>query len=62
VLDGKLVRNVVFMGVTIEYNGGPLLMEQTYFVNCTFKSSRSSTAEAFLSAVLDGPETSFKSS
>ena len=62
VLDGKLVRNVIFMGGTIEYGGGPLTMEQTYFVNCTFRSSRSASTQKFLTAILAGPTTSFDSS
>src|ERR1700689_1043575 len=37
ILDGLRLRNAIFEGVRIEYDGGPLIMENTYFVNCTFE-------------------------
>ncbi|HWO27484.1 MAG TPA: hypothetical protein VNO32_01660 [Candidatus Acidoferrum sp.] len=37
ILDGLRIRNAIFEGVRIEYDGGPLIMENTYFVNCTFE-------------------------
>jgi hypothetical protein len=37
ILDGLRIRNAIFEGVRIEYDGGPLIMEDAYFVNCTFE-------------------------
>ena len=37
VLDGWQLRNVIFQNVHIVYNGGPLIMNNVYFVNCTFE-------------------------
>lgn len=36
-LDGIRLKNVIFDGVTIEYKGGPLAMQNAYFVNCRFE-------------------------
>jgi len=61
VLDGKDAKNTVFMGVTIEYSGGPARLENVYFVNCTFRGRRSPAGEKFMLAVLDSPRTNFRS-
>jgi hypothetical protein len=36
-LDGEVIKRVVFIDVEVIYDGGPLQMENVYFVNCTFK-------------------------
>jgi hypothetical protein len=36
-LAGIQLRNIVFRNVRISYVGGPLIMKNVYFVNCTFK-------------------------
>jgi hypothetical protein len=35
-LDGFHIRNAIFQGVEIHYAGGPLILENVIFVNCTF--------------------------
>jgi hypothetical protein len=36
ILDGYLMKRVILVNVEITYDGGPLQMENVYFVNCTF--------------------------
>lgn len=57
-LDGMRLKNVVFDGATIEYQGGPLAMENTYFVNCRFEvkpaiGKPTKSLELFTKAVLN---------
>ena len=40
ILDGEYMKNVIVRGADIEYNGGPVVLENVYFVNCTFTSFR----------------------
>jgi len=58
-LDGFRLRNVIFDGIRVEYDGGPLIMEDVYFVNCTFeinpatKGKPAASSLLFAKAVLD---------
>jgi hypothetical protein len=63
IIDGMQLRNVIFHNVHIFYNGGPLIMTNVYFVNCTFemKSSKNSKNLA-LAALAPTPETTFTAS
>lgn len=36
-LDGAYMRNVIIRHSDVAYNGGPVVLENVYFVNCTFK-------------------------
>lgn len=36
-VDGMHLKNVMFSNVEINYAGGPLILENVYFVNCTFR-------------------------
>lgn len=38
VLDGAYMRHVVLRNADIQYDGGPIKLEDVYFVNCTFHS------------------------
>jgi hypothetical protein len=58
-IDGYRLRNVIFDGVTIEYDGGPLIMENVYFVNCTFEVKPTNSTRQFTLAVLQSVPTSF---
>ena len=40
VLDGTRIKNVIIRNADVEYSGGPLVLENVYFVNCTFVSFR----------------------
>lgn len=37
ILDGQRMRNVIIRDSVIEYNGGAVVLDKVYFVNCTFK-------------------------
>jgi len=39
VLDGEYLKHVIIRNSDIVYDGGPLRLEDVYFVNCTFHSS-----------------------
>ncbi len=56
-LDGLRGRNVVFTGVHVVYDGGPLVLKDVVFVNCTFTiynslSGQKLIAESFTSTKL----------
>jgi hypothetical protein len=36
VLDNSLMKNVVIRNASVEYDGGPVKLENVYFVNCKF--------------------------
>jgi hypothetical protein len=36
VLDNEYMKNVVIKDAVVEYDGGPMRLENVYFVNCTF--------------------------
>jgi len=52
VLDGYQLRNVIFYGVKVDYNGGPIRLEKVYFVNCTFDVQHTSEGQEFPKATL----------
>lgn len=51
-LDGYEVKNVVFTSVHIVYRGGPLRMENVYFVGCTFDFSLNAHGQDIVVAIL----------
>lgn len=51
-LDGMQLRNVVFRNVQISYVGGPVLMKNVYFINCTFKMPINPIAQHLVLALL----------
>jgi hypothetical protein len=38
-LDGMQLRNVIYKNVHVVYHGSPLIMENVYFIDCTFDVS-----------------------
>ena len=65
-LDGFRIRHVIFRNARIVYDGGPVNLQDVYFVNCTFEikqraARKSHLLEAFTKAVLESPSTSFAS-
>ncbi len=60
-LDGIQLRNVVFHNVQVSYYGAPLVMENVYFVDCTFKMNIDRQTQSFALALLaPSPSTSFE--
>jgi hypothetical protein len=41
-LDGTRLENVIAVNLSIEYSGGPMILRNVYFVNCTFSSVKPS--------------------
>ena len=55
VLDNVHLKKVVLRNVYIEYNGGPLEMEEVYFLNCTFSIKQHPNGQSFAIALLKPP-------
>jgi hypothetical protein len=61
-LDGQHFRSVIFQNVHISYNGGPLILDNVTFVDCTFEWPKpNSQVLQLASAILASPDVSFKS-
>ena len=58
-LDGFVFKNVVFMNADLYYAGGPVRLQNVYFVNCNFKVKQSYPTERLLLAVLKNTPTTF---
>ena len=58
-LDGHYLKNVIFHDAQISYQGGPLVMENVYFVNCTFHVQPSPNARQLTIAVLNSTSITF---
>lgn len=60
-LDGSRLKNIIFMNSKIVYEGGPVEMENVYFVNCTFAVSKKTNGRNFATSVLaSAPATTFQ--
>jgi hypothetical protein len=46
-LDGVYWKDFTFNGVVIEYDGGPMILENVKFINCTFKMKFNKRSEQF---------------
>lgn len=53
ILDGFHVRNAIVRNAEITYNGGPIILENVYFVNCTFKTTIAPSSQLFADALLE---------
>ncbi|MGA7767982.1 MAG: hypothetical protein WCA27_17375 [Candidatus Sulfotelmatobacter sp.] len=62
-IDGYHLKNVIFNHLKIRYAGGPLIMENVYFVNCTFVDLQPThSGELFANAVLEQVPVNFTTS
>jgi hypothetical protein len=52
VLDGFYLENDTFVGATIIYKGGPVILQNVRFVNCKFEIQRSPHAAQLLEAAV----------
>ena len=50
-LDGFYLKNVVFQNTALTYRGGPLILENVYFVDCEFRVDSSRGSWELLSAI-----------
>jgi hypothetical protein len=60
VVDGEYWKDVVVKDAEVEYDGGPLKLENVYFVNCEFIVPQTPGGRAFANAVLKGGATNFQ--
>lgn len=61
VLDNKRLKNVVISDSVVEYDGGPLIFENVYFVNCSFVLPTGKNTRAFGKAILESASANFDS-
>jgi hypothetical protein len=59
VLDGFEIRNVVFIGVHIVYDGGPLTLEHSVFINCRFSITNTERGRNLVETSLTSPTITF---
>ncbi len=58
-LDNMLLKNVIIRNATIDYNGGPLILYNVAFVNCTFKIPRNEPSKRLASSLLASTSVNF---
>ncbi len=51
-LDEMRFKNIIFTNTAISYKGGPLVLDNVYFVNCTFTIARDSGGQRFAKSIL----------
>lgn len=52
-LDGMEIRNVIVRNSTVTYNGGPVILQNVYFINCTFQIVRNQKGQAISANLLE---------
>jgi len=62
VLDGLYAKKVVFRNSHIIYRGGPVVLDNVYFLDCTFEIKNQTKGQEFARIILSGPSTNFMSS
>src|SRR5207245_10955818 len=60
-LDGEYWKNVTIKNARIVYKGGPIQLENVYFVNCTFDMQFTNPAVVLARKVLDSPSVTLAS-
>jgi len=51
-LDHMLMKRIVVQNAKVVYDGGPLMLTNVYFVNCTFSVSHEKKGEMFIDALM----------
>jgi len=59
--DGIHFSNIVFENLHITYNGGPLILENVTFVNCSFSFQIDTASRSLAIALLTAPRITFRS-
>ncbi|MGB9485543.1 MAG: hypothetical protein WCD04_05450 [Terriglobia bacterium] len=60
ILDGFHIRNAVFEGVEIHYVGGPVILENAIFINCTFVIGNNDPGRRLGESMLASSSVNFK--
>jgi hypothetical protein len=58
-LDGFLLKHVIFQNMVLAYHGGPLVLEEVYFINCQFQFDPKPESWSLISTVIKGGWISF---
>lgn len=58
-LDGSWIRKVIFEGVRIHYEGGPLILQDVYFINCTFDIKQTSNSQVLSARLMEPAPTNY---
>jgi len=61
-LDGEHLRNVIVRHAKIVYSGGPVVLENVYFVNCSFAIYKNKDGNELTGSILQSAGTTFKPS
>jgi hypothetical protein len=59
-IDGLRLKNVIIRNTRVAYRGGPIQLENVYFVNCTFDFAPAPQSQGLATAILSSPETTFR--
>jgi len=61
-LDTMYLRRVIFRNSHIIYKGGPIVLQEVYFINCTFEIERHPVGQSLANAILSSAHSvTFKS-
>jgi hypothetical protein len=52
IIDNMQLKKMIFQNVYIEYDGGPIKMQEVYFLNCTFVVKQQRNGEQLVTAAL----------
>jgi hypothetical protein len=58
-LDDQGMRNIIISNAVIKYGGGPVILENVYFVGCTFEMQQSRRSSELAAKLLEMPNTTF---
>jgi uncharacterized protein YjbI with pentapeptide repeats len=63
ILDGMHLKNIIVKNAKIYYSGGPILLENVYFVNCTFEGvTQQLSGQDFAKALFNAASMTFRES
>jgi hypothetical protein len=62
ILDQHHLKNMVLVNVTIEYHGGPVILENVYFINCIFRLSQQLNCVSFSHSLFASNPVTFSNS
>lgn len=60
-IDGGYFHNVVFENVTVQYHGGPVILENVFFINCRFRLPNTRTTHTFAAKALGSDGVTYRS-
>lgn len=58
-LDNMHMKNVVLINVHVVYEGGPIILENVYFMDCTFEIKRGRNSQAFSARLIEPAPTNY---